>query len=44
MGGSFTIFLVLHLTTLMRALGSAKTPVAWLIVANVLNLIWWRCC
>ncbi len=39
MGGSFTIFLVLHLTTLMRALGSAKTPVAWLIVANVLNLI-----
>lgn len=39
MGGSFTIFLVLHLTTLMRALGSSKTPVAWLIVANVLNLI-----
>ncbi len=39
MGGSFTIFLLLHLTTLMRALGSSKTPVTLLIVANVLNLV-----
>ncbi|HVJ14939.1 MAG TPA: MATE family efflux transporter [Polyangiaceae bacterium] len=39
MGGSFTIFLLLHLTTLMRALGSSKTPVTLLVVANVLNLV-----
>jgi putative MATE family efflux protein len=39
MGGSFTIFLLLHLTTLMRALGSSKTPVTFLVVANVLNLV-----
>jgi len=39
MGGSFTIFLLLHLTTLMRALGSSKTPVTLLLVANVLNLV-----
>jgi Na+-driven multidrug efflux pump len=39
MGGSFTIFVLLHLTTLQRALGSAKTPVGLLVGANVLNLV-----
>jgi putative MATE family efflux protein len=38
-GGSFTIFLLLHLTTLQRALGSAKTPATLLVAANVLNLV-----
>jgi putative MATE family efflux protein len=38
-GGSFTIFLLLHLTTLLRAAGSSKTPVSMLIVANVANLL-----
>jgi putative MATE family efflux protein len=37
-GGSFTIFLLLHLTTIQRALGSSKTPVTLLVSANVLNL------
>jgi putative MATE family efflux protein len=37
-GGSFTIFLLLHLTTIQRALGSSKTPVTMLVVANALNL------
>ena len=32
-GGSFTIFLLLHLTTIQRALGSSKTPVSMLITA-----------
>jgi Na+-driven multidrug efflux pump len=39
MGGSFTIFLLLHLTTLQRALGSSKTPVTLLVAANALNLV-----
>jgi len=39
MGGSFSIFLLLHVTSLMRALGSAKTPVSILIGANALNLV-----
>lgn len=39
MGGSFSIFLLLHLTSLMRALGSSKTPVSLLIGANALNLV-----
>lgn len=39
MGGSFSIFLLLHLTSLYRALGSSKTPVMLLVAANVLNLI-----
>ncbi len=39
MSGSVTIFLLLHLTTLQRALGSSKTPVTVLVVANVLNLV-----
>lgn len=38
-GGSFTIFFLLHLTTIQRALGSSKTPVAMLITANALNLV-----
>lgn len=36
-GGSFTIFLLLHLTTLQRALGSSKTPILLLLGSNVLN-------
>jgi putative MATE family efflux protein len=39
LGGSFTIFLLLHLTTIQRALGSSKTPVVVLISANALNLL-----
>jgi putative MATE family efflux protein len=39
MGGSFSIFLLLHLTSALRALGSSKTPVALLLGANVLNLV-----
>jgi putative MATE family efflux protein len=38
-GGSFSIFLLLHLTTIQRALGSAKTPIALLLGANALNLV-----
>lgn len=38
-GGSFSIFLLLHLTTIQRALGSSKTPIAMLVGANVLNLV-----
>lgn len=38
-GGSFTIFFLLHLSTLQRALGSAKTPVALLVFGNVLNVL-----
>jgi putative MATE family efflux protein len=38
-GGSFTIFLLLHLTTLQRALGSSKTPITMLLVANALNFV-----
>jgi putative MATE family efflux protein len=36
-GGSFSIFLLLHLTTLLRSLGSSKTPIAMLLGANALN-------
>ncbi len=39
MGGSFSIFLLLHLTSSLRALGSSKTPVALMVGANVLNLV-----
>ena len=39
LGGSFTIFLLMHLTSVMRALGSSKTPVGMLIASNVLNLV-----
>jgi putative MATE family efflux protein len=39
LGGSFTIFLLMHLTSVQRALGSSKTPVGFLIASNVLNLV-----
>ncbi|MBK7586031.1 MAG: MATE family efflux transporter [Myxococcales bacterium] len=39
LAGSFTIFLLLHLTTLQRALGSSKTPASLLVLANVLNFV-----
>lgn len=37
-GHSWTIFFMLHLTAVMRALGSAKWPTIILIFANVLNI------
>jgi putative MATE family efflux protein len=37
-GGSFSIFFLLQLTTIQRALGSSKTPVSLLVVGNVLNV------
>lgn len=37
-GGSYSIFLLLHVTTLMRALGSSKTPVGFMLLGNVLNV------
>ena len=39
LGGSFTIFALMHLTSVQRALGSSKTPVSLLVASNVLNLI-----
>ncbi len=39
LAGSFTIFLLMHLTSVQRALGSSKTPVGLLLASNVLNLI-----
>jgi putative MATE family efflux protein len=39
MGGSFSIFFLLHLTGALRALGSSKTPVALMVGANVLNFV-----
>jgi putative MATE family efflux protein len=36
-GGSFTIFFLLQLTSIQRALGSAKTPAALLVLGNVIN-------
>ncbi len=36
-GGSFSIFFLLQLTSIMRALGSSKTPVAVLVLGNILN-------
>jgi putative MATE family efflux protein len=38
-GGGATIFFLLQLTTMQRALGSAKTPAALLVAGNVLNLV-----
>jgi putative MATE family efflux protein len=38
-GGSFSIFFLLQLTSIQRALGSAKTPVALLVSGNVLNVL-----
>ncbi len=37
--GSFSIYFLLQLTNIQRALGSAKTPVALLIAGNALNLV-----
>jgi len=37
-GNSWTIFFLLHLTAVMRAMGSAKWPTIILIAANVLNI------
>lgn len=39
MGGSITMFLVLHCASLLRAVGSGKTPISWLVAGNVLNLL-----
>lgn len=39
LGGSFSIFFLLQVTTIQRALGSSKTPVAMLVLSNVLNLV-----
>lgn len=38
LGGSFSIFFLLHLTSMLRALGSSRTPVVWLVGSNALNL------
>jgi putative MATE family efflux protein len=38
-GGSFSIFFLLQLTSIQRALGSAKTPVTLLAAGNVLNIV-----
>lgn len=38
-GGSFTIFFLLHLTGVQRALGSAKTPVFLLVLGNAINVL-----
>lgn len=38
MMGSFSIYFLLQLSTIQRALGSAKTPVALLAFGNLLNL------
>lgn len=37
--GNITIFLLLHLTSLQRALGSSKTPIALLVASNAMNLV-----
>jgi putative MATE family efflux protein len=37
MGGGITMFLMLHCASLLRAVGSSKTPVALLLLGNVLN-------
>lgn len=39
LGGSATIFLMLHLITIQRALGSSRLPIALLVAGNVLNLV-----
>ncbi len=39
MGGSVTMFLVLHCASLLRAVGSSKTPVIWLVLGNALNFL-----
>ncbi len=37
-GGSFSIFFLLQVTSMQRALGSSKTPVFLLVVSNIINL------
>ena len=39
MGGSITMFLVLHFASLLRAVGSGKTPIVFLVLGNVVNLL-----
>lgn len=39
MTGSCSIFLLLHLITIQRALGSSKTPISMLVFANAANLL-----
>jgi putative MATE family efflux protein len=39
MAGSGSIFLLLHLITLQRALGSSKAPISMLVLANAANLV-----
>ncbi len=39
MTGSCSMYLLLHLITIQRALGSSKTPITMLIVANAANLV-----
>ncbi len=37
--GSFSIFFLLQMTSIQRALGSAKTPVLLLVLSNLINLV-----
>jgi putative MATE family efflux protein len=37
--GSVTIFMMLHVLTIQRALGSSRTPIALLVAGNVLNFV-----
>lgn len=37
--GGFSIYFLLQLTNVQRALGSAKTPVALLVLGNILNIV-----
>ena len=39
MGGGITMFLMLHCASLLRAVGSSKTPVALLLLGNALNFL-----
>jgi putative MATE family efflux protein len=39
MGGGLTMFVMLHCASLLRAVGSAKTPVFLLLLGNVLNFV-----
>ncbi|MCA9574743.1 MAG: MATE family efflux transporter [Polyangiales bacterium] len=39
LGGSFSIFLLLHLTAVLRALGHAKTATVLLVSGNALNVL-----
>ncbi len=39
MGGGITMFLVLHCASMLRAVGSSKTPVTFLVLGNVINFV-----